>query len=757
MEVSLKKIGGPVECNDKMDWRRGIVINNSLWRITNRYGQPIPLWELLENHQDRFENCTLMANAMRREWETRSSTKNLVNLKSLQDLRRDVRLWQEYTQNDIVDCMKKLVSLRSKHIISAEDWFEEVLYLPVVQEKITAAVNAVSLKKGSMEELLLRTFLRTIMHPIESIKSKHFKTVKDIELLLVDRRCDLDSSPFTISAIKDISKCLEAELKKLNALSRGSTNQAIIVEYTRDSTEMVQNVSLLKNTCHRLVSTIVAWEARRRPDFDYLVCLAVLHFHGFDLTQKSFEYYPEFVDMRDIAKLLDQSIDKLDAMRDSKQKQAFLLNLALNSPHNKHKTVQFMLDRLPGPIDSELMGSWEKASNSTESTIKLTCLKSVINKYLGDESANDNLLALAQSIKRKFESVMQKGKTWHTEEKKDINQSDIKQSVRELLEILNLKQYYPQKLTYEEVILLTPDILKDVRQKPNDLPELPWYFMKQVIGLNSNVREECAKILDSEKAMVRETGIKTGCTGTELNKKASLEDDWEENWDSKEDSFAGEQDYDIKCAVHPLDIVTAVFLCADDFLRQELADKMARCQYAVPFMLPLPHIKEHGEGQMILHWGLKSISRIFRVQDSHTVEDQNKDGAKCQPQGQQTGKETAQESKSVHKTLIDVEGPLVSCISLGKETTLKLKLLNKMLSPHQETFWHQGLAGGDCQQKLSEGLAEVAWYLPGGYSDDKFSEPVTFVNYRGNAFECPEVSRHAGRVFFNYLYFCKQD
>ena len=213
VEVSLKRIGGPIECNDKMEWRKGLVMNKSLWRITNRYGQPIPLWELLESHQDSFESCALLANAMRTEWETRRSTKNLVNLKSLQDLRRDVHLWQQYTQNDMVDCMKKLAHLRSKHIVSEEDWFEEVLYLPIVQEKITAAMNDVSTKQGSMEELLVRTSLRTIMHPIKNIKSKHLKNVKDIERLLDDRPGDIDVNPFPISMIRDISKFLQSASK----------------------------------------------------------------------------------------------------------------------------------------------------------------------------------------------------------------------------------------------------------------------------------------------------------------------------------------------------------------------------------------------------------------------------------------------------------------------------------------------------------------------------------------------------------------
>ena len=723
IEVSLKQIGGPIECNDKMEWRKGLVTNSSLWRIIERNDQLVPLWELLESHQDQksFENCALLANAMRTEWDK---------------------------PKEMVDCMKKLANLRSTHIVSTEDWFEEVLYLPIVQEKIITTVDNVSKKKGSMEELLVRTSLRTILQPIKSIKSKHFKNIKEIERFLDDRSDNIHSSPFTIKTIKDIPKHLKAALKELDTLSRSPATQDIVVECVRDPTQMKHNdpdleqkVLLLNNICQRLVSTIISWEAKHKPDFSYLVCLAVLHLHGFDLTQKSFEYTLEQDDICDIAILLNEFFTKIDAKTDRKQKQAFLLNLALNSSHNKHNTVKYMMDRMPGGVDSELRDCWEKAfANSADDEIELTNLKDAIKKYMGDESSEENLFALAQSIKRKLDSVVPKGQTLQTKEQINKVQFNLNESVEELLELLNLKQYYPQKLTYEEVILLTPDILKDVRQKPNDLSELPWYFMKQIIGLNSNVREECAKILGSEKRPVKQTDSKQGSPLAKSEKKIkyTLKDDWEEDWSSEEESNLGEEDFDIAREVHPLDVVTAVFLCADDFLRQELADKMAKCQYAVPFILPLPH--QNSEGKMILHWGLKSISRIFRAKDSDIVAGQERSNEILQNQEGYAQKETVQKGKSVHKILIDVEGPLVSFISLGKETTWKLKLLNKMLSPHQETFWHRSLAGGHCQQKLSEGLAEVAWYLPGGYSDDKFSEPVSFVNFRGNALECPEVS-----------------
>ena len=154
--------------------------------------------------------------------------------------------------------------------------------------------------------------------------------------------------------------------------------------------------------------------------------------------------------------------------------------------------------------------------------------------------------------------------------------------------------------------------------------------------------------------------------------------------------------------VHTLDLVYVIFLCADDFLRQELVDKMLRCQYAVPFILPPP--KQEQSVFLLLHWGLQSATRSFY-----------------------------DDGKIFKRALVDVEAPFVTSSSIGEEPSWKSKLLNKMLSPQQETFWHQGLKGGDCKQKISQGMVEVAWYLPGGRGGDTFCHPVAFANIRQNA------------------------
>ena len=53
-----------------------------------------------------------------------------------------------------------------------------------------------------------------------------------------------------------------------------------------------------------------------------------------------------------------------------------------------------------------------------------------------------------------------------------------------------------------------------------------------------------------------------------------------------------------------------------------------------------------------------------------------------------------------------------------------------MLSPQQDTFWYNGLKGGNCKQKISQEMVEVAWYLPGPHGNNIFACPVTFANIR---------------------------
>ena len=71
----------------------------------------------------------------------------------------------------------------------------------------------------------------------------------------------------------------------------------------------------------------------------------------------------------------------------------------------------------------------------------------------------------------------------------EIQEDDLDRSVEKILEALDMRKYYPQKLKYEDVIMLSSDVHNDVNKKPTRLAELPWFFMKHIIGLGSDTRE----------------------------------------------------------------------------------------------------------------------------------------------------------------------------------------------------------------------------------------------------------------------------
>ena len=72
---------------------------------------------------------------------------------------------------------------------------------------------------------------------------------------------------------------------------------------------------------------------------------------------------------------------------------------------------------------------------------------------------------------------------------------EVKESVRSLLKDLGLVEYYPQKLSYSDVIKVTEDTCKETNERPSSLQELPWFFLRRLIGLDSTIREKGSVIV----------------------------------------------------------------------------------------------------------------------------------------------------------------------------------------------------------------------------------------------------------------------
>ena len=79
--------------------------------------------------------------------------------------------------------------------------------------------------------------------------------------------------------------------------------------------------------------------------------------------------------------------------------------------------------------------------------------------------------------------------------------------------------------------------------------------------------------------------------------------------------------------------------------------------------------------------------------------------------------------------------PIVTFVRFGQFKKHKSKLLNQILSPkgqQHDFFWHDELRDSTVESKLSEGLVELAWFLPRRDPADTFDQQVTFLNVRGD-------------------------
>ena len=160
--------------------------------------------------------------------------------------------------------------------------------------------------------------------------------------------------------------------------------------------------------------------------------------------------------------------------------------------------------------------------------------------------------------------------------------------------------------------------------------------------------------------------------------------------------------------IHPMDCLLALILCADDFLRQDLMSRLAKCQFAIPLILPDPHPECNLTFPL---WALRSVVKEWKNKHS----------------GIQEG------------PIITFAIPIVAFVRFDKQQERsKSKIMNDVISDsYHDYFFHRDNKGGNFDRQLRDGLLEVCWYLPSGKSTDIFPEAVAFLNLHGDAREHP--------------------
>ncbi|XP_071398071.1 interferon-induced very large GTPase 1-like isoform X2 [Centroberyx affinis] len=238
-----------------------------------------------------------------------------------------------------------------------------------------------------------------------------------------------------------------------------------------------------------------------------------------------------------------------------------------------------------------------------------------------------------------------------------------KTHLESLLEDLGLEQHYTEKLSLSTVLQIDEKTFADESAKCHS--DLPWCFLKKLMMVNVTARN--VKYLDNL--------VNSPNSGDMLN---------------------------------PLDIITALFLCSNGFVQQEMALKMSMCQFSVPLLLPNSDTKQC----TLMLWAMRDIVKKYRPQ-------------------------SLSESKGfIEERIVLSELPMVSFVRLGECSLSKSEILNKLLSNSQQyhdTFVHRNMECGDSPRRISNGLAEISWYLPCGNKNiDIFGEAVAVANLRGD-------------------------
>ncbi|XP_067451228.1 interferon-induced very large GTPase 1-like isoform X3 [Thunnus thynnus] len=249
---------------------------------------------------------------------------------------------------------------------------------------------------------------------------------------------------------------------------------------------------------------------------------------------------------------------------------------------------------------------------------------------------------------------------------------------------LGLKKFYPNKLTLRSLLEINKNSIYD--ETVESLEKIPWCFLRKLFQINAECRN-CTQLSNNDAD----------------NKKEENNDLFDFGLFTKDDSADNK--------VNPLDLIVALFLCADSFLQQEMALKMTMCQFSVPLLLP------HGDNRQcsLMLWALRDIVKEWCPHDLSELRG------------------------FVENNIVQANLPFFTFVRLKNCSLSKSQVLNHVLSSGQQNhniFIHRDMKGGTLKREIANGLVEVCWYLPCGKKDlDIFPGPVAFANLRGDICE----------------------
>ncbi|KAM4903426.1 interferon-induced very large GTPase 1-like [Sylvia borin] len=707
VQLSVVYRGCPPDTVSLPQWKTGLVSDNTTWCVIDRGFELIPVWDIiLCNHSRDFKSVGQMSRALRAAYKelTNQSVGSIfgekieIAVQEARDFMETVKAWEV-----TVDERKLLMLMELKDDLNAKTrnpsvWINVCLSDKALQDFLVNTVR--SCQESPPENTSsIKVMLRSLLDPhIYSVKG--FPETSFIMQWIFQIEHALPRSP-KVSELGELIKTLQQMKEHIHAVTYAPGSSASAVHEAK--IEATQTSSLA------IYSLLQSLQERTQKDMELLVLLIATS-TGYQVESSTFQHLLGHPEIQYMAKEMEAAHEEYVNLKeqDADRAEASLLLTGLTvtaesqelSLGQKRERLVFMEDHMKGLWSPRIKNLLQEHSGGTDWERLEQDLRSLIIGWLDEKWDEQRMQNILRDLEDTFATPELPSQS---KSKSDISQSKAKEAIAnqeflQLLKRLGLESHYPRKMGMGDFHTINKTSLQD--SQPSKDSELPLYFLQKLLTVDYQVRN--LTCWDENNP-----GLAPDSETTEQ------EDESSESFENFLDNLteAGPEHGSRDSHVHPMDLQMAIFHCADDFLRQTLATKMAFCQLALPLLVPNP-CTSHIEFPL---YALSQIQRSWK----EAGKSENQSGTKSYN----------------NKLIFQAQTPIVSFIRIGSSaSSSKSQLLNALLSRRKhDTFFHRHCRGSTRERLLMEGVVEIAWYCPRGSPDDTFECCVAFCNLRGDA------------------------
>ena len=675
VEVNLK--GGPTEPRDFKSWKDSLAKTDNMWIVTDPGNGYIAIWDIIAiNYAEEF--CEIV-NTLREAWEsmTRMSDEQL-QLPSFKfdTVFEHISKWNKTvnkTSQATVQNLEYLIKVKIDLVLStgnSDDWMEKYLSQPPLQQYLQSVLTFAQERTTTPGNI--RFLMQQLVDPLDlqQLTSATFNSKGQLSEWL-----HKENTTHMLSQTNDI-KILDEYLQQIiEEVEIAKVSGDLLVGKSTEEDEMTR---ITMDSESKVAKAILSFQSQYKDSLEGVLISILINPFISDSSKDPIKLHPIVLDdLKSLHEQIKEHWQKFTLYRDKRnslQIQAYLFHVAVSicnvQKEEKHKEFQlkccltYIKDRLCffsqlSPLIAQLL--FEYLTNICQLEQFQKQMEIMMRTGLpSGPSYEDHSLQQALLTEVHHEVSLQ-------EDRRNIFKRN--KEVHHLFQELHLCDYYPKKLSMEDALRIRSDVLK------MSLNKIPISHSSQL-----------AKLI-LHKIMAYDHHCRSDLMHAHKNRSMKI---------------------------HPVDSLLAILICSDDFLNQDLMSRLAKCQLAIPFILPDPFTQQ----LMLPLWGMRSIVKEWKyIEEGGNVVEQA-----C--------------------PILCYKTPIVSFIRIGKRQkrgASKSKIVNEVISEsHYDHFFDRDCAGGHFELLMGEGLIDMCWYLPAAKPDDALPVAVTFLNLHGDARQYPK-------------------